>query len=185
MKQVALEKKQSSTKVEKITEFKATDLSDLCDATESTILDDSLSFNIGLNREEPLVRERLEMYWKGVMLVPERILIVGRLDGIIAASIQLVKPSPSNQTSAFAGTIENHFVAPWARGYGLAKSLISAAEKEAKSSGISLLKLSVRENLSGAINIYESCGYKRWGTLAKFEKIDGKMLAGHYYCKDI
>lgn len=179
------EEKNVSVKVEKINSYKGTDLADLCDATESTILDGSLSFSIGLNRNEPQVRERLEKYWGGVLLVPERQLIVGRVDGVIAASIQLIKPAPSNQTSAFAGFVENHFVAPWARGHSLAKDLINAAEDEARNQGLKIIRLSVRANLDSAIKMYESCGYKRWGTLDKYEIVDGKMLAGYFYYKDL
>lgn len=181
----SVQKDTATIKIEKITEFKNTDLNDLCDATESTILDDENSFSIGLKRSEPLVRERLESYWKGVLLVPERELIVGRIDGIITSSIQLMKPTPNNQTSNFAGLVSQHFVAPWARGHGLAKQLLKAAENEAKKAGLSILKLSAREDLAGAIKLYESCGYKRWGTLDKYEKIDGKMYAGHFYYKDL
>lgn len=171
--------------IEKINSFKGTDLTDLCDATESTLSDDALSFSIGLGRIDSAVRDKLESYWKGTLLVPERQLITGRLDGVIASSIQLIKPAPNNQSSYFAGTVDNHFVAPWARGYGLAKELLKATEKEAISAGLSILKLSVRANLKTAVMLYESSGYKRWGTLDKYEKIDGKFLAGYFYYKDL
>jgi len=181
----AIKQSPAEIKVEKIREFVKTDLNDICDASESTMHDDSLSFSIGSNREDPLVRERLENYWKGVLLVPERQLIVGRVDGTIAASLQILKPSPNNQTSNFAASVDNHFVAPWARGYGLAKMLINAAEVEAKEMGLTVLKLNVRANLENAIQLYEASGYKRWGTLDKYEMVDGKMIAGHFYYKDI
>lgn len=171
--------------VERITAFKGPDLVDLCDATESTISDDAYSFNIGMNRTQIPPRERLEAYWKGVLMVPERELIVGRVDGVIAASVQLVRPSPSNQTSAFAGSVDHHFVATWARGHGLAKMLLKAAEKEAKRHGLSVLRLSVRSNLESAIALYEHAGYKRWGELDKYEMVDGQMLSGYFYYKDL
>lgn len=172
-------------KIELLRTFNGMDLNDLCDAAESTVLDNSLSFNIGMNRTKPSTRESLESYWKGVLLVPERMLIIGRIDGVIAASVQLIKPVPDNQTSAFCGTIERHFVAPWARGHGLAKALLSEAERYAKEAGLSVLRLSVRANLAAAIALYESLGYVRFGTLEKYEMVDGKMLAGHFYYKDI
>lgn len=171
--------------VEKLNKFKNNDLNDICDATESTILDSGSSLNIGLKRSEPLVRERLENYWKGVVLVPERQLIVGRLDGVIASSIQLIKPNPNNQLSDFSGLVDQHFVAPWAREHGLAKLLLKAAEAEAKECGLSVLRLRVNAKMEKAIKMYESCSYKRWGTLDKYEIIDGKMTAGHFYYKDI
>lgn len=183
---ISLEKKpQPKILVEKISGFKNTDLTDLCDATQSTIDDDALSFNIGLGHIDAQLRDQLEAYWRGTLLVPERLLIIGRIDGVIASSIQLIKPSPNNPNSAFAGTVGNHFVAPWARGYGLAKELLKEAESEAIKAGLSILKLSVRANLKTAIKLYESSGYKRWGTLDKYEKLDGKYLAGYYYYKDL
>ncbi|MAS86960.1 MAG: GNAT family N-acetyltransferase [Micavibrio sp.] len=171
--------------IEALDRYEATDLGDLCDATESTLEDNRLSFSIGMDRTEAPARQKLEAYWKGVLLVPERKLIVGRLDTTIASSIQLVKPAPSNQTSAFAGFLDHHFVAPWARGFGLAKGLIEKAEEEAKKENLSVLRLSVRANLDPAIAMYESVGYKRWGTLDQYELVDGQMLAGHFYVKEL
>ncbi|MDA0781431.1 MAG: GNAT family N-acetyltransferase [Rickettsiales bacterium] len=181
----AIKKDANIILIEKISEFKNTDLEDICDATESTIIDNKGSFNIGLKRSEPPVRERLEQYWKGVLLVPQRELFVGRLDGTISSSIQLIKPGPNNQTSGFTCWVDQHFVAPWAREHGLAKSLLKAAEKEAKALGHTVMRLRVNATLQSAVHMYESCGFVRWGTLDKFEIIDGKMTAGHYYYKDI
>lgn len=178
-------KHQPTILIEKISSFKGTDLADLCDATESTLNDNDMSFSIGLDQTDLLLRDKIESYWKGVILVPERQLIIGRLDGVIASSIQLVKPNPNNQNMAFAGNIENHFVAPWARGYGLAKELLKAAEHEAVKANLSILKLSVRANLKTAAALYEYCNYKCWGTLDKYEKINGQFIAGYFYYKDL
>ncbi len=172
-------------KVESLKEFKGSDLTDLCEASESSFLDNSLSFSIGTSRTKMPTRQQLESYWRGVLLVPERELIVGRIDGVIASSIQLLKPAPNNQTSYFSGSVDHHFVAPWARGHGLAKALIIAVEEKAKESGLTVLRLSVRENLIAAIKLYESFGYQKWGTLDKYEKVENKMLAGFFYYKDL
>lgn len=171
--------------VSKITSFENTDLTDLCDATEATINDNANSFSIGFKRSEPLVRERLEKYWQGVLIVPERQLIVGRIDGVIAASVQLILPSPNNQTSDFVGAIEHHFVAPWARGFGIARQLLAAAEDEAKANDLAVIRLDVRADKESAIRLYESSHYKKWGTLDKYEKIDGKFYPGYFYYKDL
>jgi RimJ/RimL family protein N-acetyltransferase len=119
------------------------------------------------------------------LLVPERVLIVGRIDKTIASSIQLIKPAPSKKTRSFSGKVDHHFVAPWARGHGLAKLLLQKTEDQALENGISFLRFNVRDGLDAAIKLYESCGYQRWGTLDQYEKINGKMIAGHYYCKDL
>lgn len=177
--------KPAAIKIEVLQELNSMDLNDLCDAAENTVLDNSLSFNIGMHRIKSPTRESLETYWKGVLLVPERELVVGRIDGVIAASVQLLKPTPDNETSAFSGSIERHFVAPWARGHGLAKAVISEAELRAKAAGLTVLRLNVRATLEPAVALYETLGYKRWGVLDKYEMVGGKMLAGYFYYKEL
>ncbi|MFN7038305.1 MAG: GNAT family N-acetyltransferase [Alphaproteobacteria bacterium] len=169
--------------IESLKCFNKNDLSDLCDATLS-VLENSCGFSIGFHRSS-FDKESLEQYFNGILIIPERSLIVGRYDGIIAGSIQLLKPPNSNQTSAFSIYVDNHFVAPWARGLGLAKALLMAAEEEAKIMGYSMIKLSVRATQDAAINLYDSFGYKKWGTLDKYELMDGKIIAGHFYYKDL
>ncbi len=166
--------------VEHVSKLKAGDLEDLCKATEDAIRD-----GIGFNWLTPPPLETLESYWKGVTVVPERSLFVGRLDGTIAGAIQLVKPGPNKQSTAFSASIENHFVAPWARGHGLARALLSAAEEEARSEDFSVLILSVRATQTAALHLYEHAGYKEWGILPKFETIHNDYVAGHFFWKEL
>lgn len=166
--------------VEKITAFRGSDLSDLCQATEDAITD-----GIGFNWLVPPIRDMLEAYWKGVLVVPSRTLFGGRLDGTLAASIQLVRPSKSKETSAFSCEIEAHFVAPWARGHGLAKSLLEHAEREAAKEGFSIIRLSVRETQERALQIYRESGYNEWGKLPYYEFVNATMVAGHYFYKKL
>ena len=166
--------------VEKLDAFMGSDLADLCQATEDAIKD-----GIGFNWLSPPGREVVEAYWKGVLMVPERILFVGRLEGNIVASIQLVKPSKSKETSAFCAQVGAHFVAPWARGHGLAKMLLDAAEKEASHQGFSTLRLDVRETQSKAITLYRESHYREWGLLPNYEFVGGSMVAGHFFFKEL
>lgn len=172
-------------KIEAVSELTPAELIDLCEATEATITDNKHAFTVGLKRTKPFLKDQLEAYWKGVLLVPERQLIIGRIDNIIAASIQLVLPPPSNQTSAFAGQLFHHFVAPWARGHGLARKLLDLAEIEAQKAGLTSLRLDVRAKLIAANRLYDSQGYKCWGTLPKYEFIDGKYVSGNFYYKNL
>lgn len=167
-------------KVEKLTEFRHSDLADLVQATEDAIRD-----GIGFNWVIPPGRDIMETYWKGVLVVPERTLFVGRLDGTIAAAIQLIKPGISKETTAFAAAMEAHYVAPWARGHGLAKALLQLAEREARNLGFSVLKMSVRETQEAAIKLYEECGYICWGVLPYYEFVNAKMIAGRFYYKQV
>jgi ribosomal protein S18 acetylase RimI-like enzyme len=170
----------TNIKVEPINELKASDLEDLCQATEDAIRD-----GIGFNRMQPPTRDVLESFWKGVLVVPERVLFGGRLDGTLAASIQLIKPGPSKQTTSFNATIGYHFVSPWARGHGLAKALLLAAENEAKAQGFSVITLHVRETQEAALKLYHESGYTRWGIMPYYEMVGDTMIAGHYFYKNI
>jgi ribosomal protein S18 acetylase RimI-like enzyme len=169
-----------SVRVERITEFRHADLTEIVQATE-----DAIREGIGFNWVLPPGKDVLETYWKGVLVVPERVLYVGRLDGVLAASVQLLKPGPSKETSSFAAGIEAHFVAPWARGHGLAKMLLESVEREARSQGFSVLKLSVRETQEAAIKLYEESNYIHWGTLPYYEFESAKMIAGKFYYKNL
>lgn len=167
-------------KVEKLTEFRHSDLADIVQATE-----DAIREGIGFNWVLPPGKDILETYWKGVLVVPQRVLLGGRLDGTLAASIQLLRPGATKETSSFSATLEAHFVAPWARGHGLAKALLQAAERQARSEGFSVLKLSVRETQEAAISLYEESGYIHWGTLPVYEFVNAKMVPGRFYYKNL
>lgn len=168
------------TRIERMSEFRHADLAELVAATEDAIRD-----GIGFNWVVPPSRDVLETYWKGVLVVPERVLFAGRLDGTLAGSIQLIKPGASKESSSFAVSMEAHFVAPWARGHGLAKALLEAAEREARAQGFSTLRLSVRDTQEAAIKLYEECGYTCWGVLPTYEFVGAKMIAGRFYTKNL
>lgn len=169
-----------ASRVDKITEFRHADLYELCGATEDAIRD-----GIGFNWVIPPGSDVLEAYWKGVLVVPERVLFVARLDGTLAGSVQLLKPGISKETSSFCVAMEAHFIAPWARGHGLAKMLLEAAEREARALGFSVIRLSVRETQERAIKLYEDHGYVHWGTLPYYEFVNAKMIAGRFYYKNV
>ena len=156
---------------------------DLADLTRAAV--EAIEGGIGFGWIEPPPRWRLSAYWRGVLLVPERELWLGRLDGRAVGSVQLVKPPPANEAGDFAASIDTHFVAPSARGHGLARMLLDAAEASAREQGFSVMRLDVRETQERAIRLYESRGYERWGTLDRYHRVAGAMVAGHFYVKDL
>jgi len=166
--------------VEMLEAFEGTDLADLCDAAETAILDGG-----GFGWLKPPPRDVLERYWQGVLLVPERALFAGRIDGTIGGSAQLVRPPRNNEAQAFAAAITTNFVSPWARGHGMARLLTEAAEAAARAQGLHLLTLDVRAGQDAAIQLYETLGYQRWGTNPNYAMVDGEMVAGHYYAKQL
>jgi ribosomal protein S18 acetylase RimI-like enzyme len=120
-----------------------------------------------------------------VLLVPERCLFVGRLDGVIGGSAQLIRPTKNNEAQAHAATLTASFVAPWARGHGMARALIVAVEDAAKEEGFAIVNLDVRETQRAAITLYERLGYQHWGTHPYYARVGGRWIAGHFYSKVI
>lgn len=169
-----------TTQVEVLNDFKRGDLHDLCDATEAAILDGG-----GFGWLAPPARQVLENYWKGVLLVPERILFAARLDGVICGSAQLHKPPTNNEAQGFAVHMVSAFIAPWARGHGLARQLTEYVEDTALDFGYDVLTLDVRETQAAAIKLYDSMGYVRWGSNPHYARVGGSPVAGHYYYKEL
>ena len=166
--------------VERLTSFTKTDLADICDAADAAIQGGG-----GFGWVRPPPRHVFESYWKGTLLVPERQLLVGRLDGTIAASAQMARPARNNEAQAFSATLMTSFVAPWARGHGLAKLVTVAVEEAARESGAHLINLDIRETQTAAIQLYETLGYTRWGVHPHYAKVEGKLVRGFYYYKFI
>ncbi|HTV88750.1 MAG TPA: GNAT family N-acetyltransferase [Stellaceae bacterium] len=164
--------------VGELTQYAGTDLDDLCEATESAIEEGG---GFGWLKVPP--RHVLEAYWKGVLLVPERRLVVGRLDGVIAGSAQLSRMPRNNEAQAFAGTVTSAFVAPWARGRGIARGIVREIERLARDIGLVVLNLDLRDTQRAAIGLYESLGYRRWGTHPSYALVEGGVVPGHYYYK--
>jgi len=165
---------------ELVEELSAQDLRDLCDAMEANI---DIGSGFGWNNAP--ARENMERYFKGVLLVPERHLIVTRIDGIICGALQLSQPNRHNEAQAFNAELLASFVAPWARGYGAGRLLSETAENLALEKGFSTISLNVRETQTAAIKLYEKLGYQRWGTNPHYAIVEGKVIAGHHYSKTI
>lgn len=169
-----------TTAVEHLTKFSGPDLHDLCDATEAAIIDGG-----GFGWLKPPLRQTMESYWKGVLLIPERELFVARLDGTIAGSAQLQRPPRNNEAQALMGHLTTSFIAPWARGHGLAREITLAVEGAAREAGLHVLNLDVRETQRAAIRLYETLGYTRWGTHPHYACVNDRWLTGYYYLKDL
>ncbi len=164
--------------VERITEFTEEDLHALCEATHAAIIDGG-----GFGWVNPPGRRALESYFRGVLLVPERELFVARLNGTIVGSAHLVRPPRNNEAQAFAASLMHSYIAPYARGHGLATLLTHLVEDRARELGYHILNLDVRETQTAAIRLYESLGYERWGVHPEYALVRGKVVSGYFYCK--
>jgi ribosomal protein S18 acetylase RimI-like enzyme len=162
---------------------RASDLNDdeihaLCEATDQAILEGG-----GFGWVKSPGRPALERYFRGVLLVPERELFIARFQGSIVGSAQLVRPSRNNEAQAFAATLMHSYIAPYARGHGLAGMLTRRVEEGARALGYHVLNLDVRETQTAAIRMYESLGYVRWGENPFYARVGGKTVRGFFYYK--
>src|SRR5271170_1390110 len=164
--------------VERAEAFTDDDLHALCEATHAAIIEGG-----GFGWVHPPGRRSLENYYRGVLLVPERQLFLARLDGSVVGSAQLVRPPRNNEAQAFAATLMHSFIAPYARGHGLARLLTRNVEEAARASGYHVLNLDVRETQAAAIRLYESLGFVRWGVHPTYARVGGKTIRGFYYYK--
>jgi ribosomal protein S18 acetylase RimI-like enzyme len=164
--------------VEHVQELDDDDLAALCEATDAAIIEGG-----GFGWVNPPGRRALESYYRGIVLVPERELLVARMDGTIVGSAHLVKPPRNNEAQAFAAHLMHAFVAPYARGHGLARMLTEGVEARARELGYHVLNLDVRETQTAAIHMYESLGFERWGTHPDYAMVRGKVIQGFYYSK--
>ncbi len=164
--------------VERASVLDEDDLAALCEAADAAILEGG-----GFGWVTPPGRTALERYFQGLLLVPERELYIARLDGIVVGSAQLVRPPRNNEAQAFAATLMHSFIAPYARGHGLARLLTERAEEGARALGYHVINLDVRETQEAAIRLYESLGYTRWGTHPVYARIQGRTVRGFYFYK--
>ena len=157
-----------------------TDLADLCNITEQAI---NAGGGFGWLKVPP--REVLIKYWQGTLLMPHRRIVVGRLNNVIAGTLQLIFHPPNNEAQQNIANIMTHFVTPWARGFGLAKKMIDVAEKKALELGSNVIHLDIRETQEAAIKLFELMGYTQWGTNPHYAFINGNNLKGHYFFKKL
>ncbi len=177
---VAQESSAPRLAVELATRLPDEDLQALCEATNAAILDGG-----GFGWVNPPGRQALERYFQGVLLVPERELFVGRADGMITGSCQLVRPPRNNEAQAHAAQFMHSYVAPYARGHGLARLMMLKVEERARAIGVRVLNLDVRETQEAAIALYESLGYQRWGVHPHYARVRGKSIRGFFFTKEL
>lgn len=156
------------------------DLAALCEAANAAILEGG-----GFGWVRSPGRLALESYFRGVMLVPERQLFLARRGGTPVGCAQLVRPARNNEAQAFAATLTHSFIAPYARGHGLARMLTLRVEEAARALGYRVLNLDVRETQLAAIRLYEALGYLRWGEHPAYARVSGKTIRGIYFYKKL
>ncbi len=165
-------------RVERITQLTDDELDELCIAAEKAVLDGN-----GFGWLTPPSRHVLEKYWRGVLLMPQRDLFVARLDGAIVGSTQMLRPAPNNEAQSHAVQLTTFFIAPWARGHGLARGLLAAVEQLAQAQGYAQVDVDMRASQLAALQLAEDCGYQRWGEKPHYALVNGAYVPGVFYTK--
>ena len=164
--------------VERVTEFTEDDLHALCESTSAAIIDGG-----GFGWVSPPGMMALETYFRGVLLVPERELFLARLNGSVVGSAHLVRPPRNNEAQGHAAQLMHAYIAPYARGHGLARMLTIEVEERARELGYHVLNLDVRETQEAAIRLYETLGFERWGVHPDYAFVRGQVVRGFFYSK--
>ena len=166
--------------VETVDQLTERDIHELSDAAEAAILAGG-----GFGWLSPPLKSVMEDYWRGVQMIPDRHLILARLDKVIAGSCQIVRPPKNNEAQKFACQLTTFFVAPWARGHGLAQMIVAEAEALAKSEGFLMINLDVRATQDRAIQSFEARNFIRYATNDHYAKVGGAYVPGYYYHKEL
>jgi ribosomal protein S18 acetylase RimI-like enzyme len=87
---------------------------------------------------------------------------------------------PTRKKEAHVGHLIGMYVSPEFAGRGLARALVSACLDDARQRGLRAVKLSVTSSNSAALNLYLSCGFRRYGEEAQAVYVDGA-----YYAKSL
>lgn len=176
--QTQIQKMKTVASVELVTALTTADINDLCDATDEAILAGG-----GFGWVTLPSRNILERYWQGVVTMPQRLLFVARLDGVICGTAQLMLPPANNEAQRHAVKLTTNFMVPWARGQGLSRKLLEKVEEVAIEKNYSVINLSVRETQEAAIKLYESLGFELVGQHPYYAVIDEKFVPGRHYTK--
>jgi len=134
----------------------------------------------------PFPPDEAEAYWRGVAEAVGRgdvVLLAIEDAGRIAGSVQLGIAMPPNQPHR--ADIKKLMVHPSARGRGLSRQLMEAAEREAAARGRSLLVLDTATG-EPAERIYEHLGWQHAGIIPGYALFpDGRPCDTTFYYKTL
>jgi ribosomal protein S18 acetylase RimI-like enzyme len=134
----------------------------------------------------PFPPEEAAEFWRGVAGAVSRdevVLMVAEAEGQIVGSVQLGIRMPPNQPHR--ADLKKLMVHPGARGEGLSRLLMQAAEEAAVARGRDLLVLDTATG-EPAEKIYEHFGWMRAGTVPRYALMpDGRYCATTFFYKEL
>jgi GNAT superfamily N-acetyltransferase len=151
----------------------------------SAILVDCVAGGASVSFMLPFDLDDARHYWRRIVADVargDRVLFGASLDGRLAGTVQLGLAGPPNQTHR--ADIAKLLVHRSARGRGLARALMKAAEAEAKARGRTLLTM---DTASGtAERLYLDLGYVRVGVIPGYARLpDGPLCDTTVFYKQL
>lgn len=156
-------------------------LPDLCE-----VLADCVEGGASVGFMSPFTPEDGELYWRGVAAAVgqrEVLLFVAEVDGRVSGTVQIgfaLKPNQPHRADLMKLLVHRR-----ARGLGLSKLLMQAAEAEAAKHGRSLLVL---DTATGELaeQIYEKLGWTRSGVIPDYALFpDGRYCDTTFFWKRV
>lgn len=112
----------------------------------------------------------------------ERVLLAALIDGRVMGTAQLILAMPPNQPHR--AELSKMLVHRDARGRGLGRALLEAADAQAKAHGKTLITLDTASDV--AERLYTSAGYRKTGTVPDFALLpDGRLCGTTFMWKRI
>ncbi|MBC56792.1 MAG: GNAT family N-acetyltransferase [Confluentimicrobium sp.] len=105
------------------------------------------------------------------LATPNTQFLVARLNGQAHGCVALVD-------QVFYGEVKRLFVAPEARGLGLARALMSALEAAAEDIGLTCLRLETGHALTEAVNLYRTLGFYECDAFGDYPDIPSNLFLG-------
>lgn len=154
------------------------DLNAICESLEAAILS---GYHCRWVKAPP--RHLLESYIKGSLLVPEKTLFTGRIDGHIVSFCEVGTPMKEEEASNIAAAISIFAVAPYALNIGISRRLLYKIEQTITQLGFPIINVEIDESQKKLFQFYLENGYHHWATHPYYRKINGQIIRGYFLYK--
>lgn len=160
--------------VEQIISFDNEDeLHSLCETLEASIIE-----GYHCKWTTPPPRHLIENHFKGVLLVPEKLLLIARLDGNIVGICEINTPPKQEDSSDIAAKIDIFTVAPYALNVGIEQRLLAKMEQVISQLGFPIINIIIDETQQKLLQFYLQNKYIHWGTHPYYQRVDGQIVKG-------
>lgn len=154
------------------------DLHAICEALEAAILS---GYHCRWVKAPP--RNLLESYLKGALLVPEKMLFTGRIDGHIVSLCEVETPPREEQSPFIAAYINIFAIAPYALHVGIGKRLLTKIEQTITQLPFPIINIRMDETQKKLFQFFSENGYHHWATHPYYRRVNGQIVRGYFLYK--